>query len=87
MTLLKALDHPNVLRFIGILFQPGKLLTLITEYAGGGTLRQKIKRLSETFEWSLRVQIARDIAAGMVRQLLCNIHSGRNHFGYLNVRA
>lgn len=66
VTLLKALHHPNVLRFIGILFQPGKLLTLITEYAGGGTLRQKIKRLSEPFPWTLRVQIARDIAAGMV---------------------
>jgi len=68
VTLLKALDHPNVLRFIGILFQPGKLLTLITEYADGGTLRRKIKQLSQPFPWSLRVQIARDIAAGMVHQ-------------------
>ncbi|XP_065891451.1 LIM domain kinase 1-like [Dysidea avara] len=65
VTLLKALHHRNVLGFIGILFQPGKLLTLITEYAGGGTLRQKIKRFSEPFLWLLRVQIARDIAAGM----------------------
>lgn len=66
VTLLKALDHPNVLQFIGILFQPGKLLTLITEFAGGGTVRQKIKQLSEPFPWLLRVQIAHDIAAGMV---------------------
>lgn len=65
--LLKSLHHPNILQFIGILYKEGKVLVLITEYADGGTLRKIIKNTERLFPWYLRISIARDIAAGMVR--------------------
>ena len=43
--LLKSLNHPNILQFIGILVREGKNLVLITEYADGGTLRKTIKNV------------------------------------------
>ena len=43
--LLKSLNHPNILHFIGILVREGKNLVLITEYADGGTLRKTIKNV------------------------------------------
>ena len=64
--LLKSLNHPNILQFIGILYKEGKVLVLITEYADGGTLRKTIKNTERLFPWYLRISIARDIAAGMV---------------------
>lgn len=64
--LLKSLNHPNILQFIGILYKVGKVLVLITEYADGGTLRKTIKNTEKLFPWNLRISMARDIAAGMV---------------------
>ena len=57
--MLKSLNHPNILHFIGILYQEGKVLTVITgmshdshmmsfvciEFIGGGTLRKTIKKV------------------------------------------
>ena len=43
------------------------MLVLITEYADGGTLRKTIKNLEKPFPWHLRISIARDIVAGMVK--------------------
>lgn len=63
--LLKSLNHPNILQFIGILYKVGKVLVLITEYADGGTLRKTIKNTEKLFPWNLRISMARDIAAGM----------------------
>jgi serine/threonine protein kinase len=63
--LLKSLNHPNILQFIGILYKEGKVLVLITEYADGGTLRKTIKNTAKLFPWYLRISMARDIAAGM----------------------
>ena len=42
---------------------------LITEYADGGTLRKTIKNTAKLFPWYLRISMARDIAAGMVRKI------------------
>jgi LIM domain kinase 1 len=63
--LLKSLNHPNILQFIGILYKERKVLVLITEYADGGTLRKTIKNTERLFPMYLRISIARDIAAGM----------------------
>lgn len=41
---MRCLDHPNVLRFIGVLYRD-KRLNFITEYIKGGTLRSIIKDL------------------------------------------
>uniref|UniRef100_A0A673M669 LIM domain kinase 1 n=1 Tax=Sinocyclocheilus rhinocerous TaxID=307959 RepID=A0A673M669_9TELE len=59
---MRCLEHPNVLKFIGILYKD-KRLNLISEYVQGGTLRDTIQKLDHP--WKLRVSYAKDIAAGM----------------------
>nr|XP_033777665.1 LIM domain kinase 1 isoform X2 [Geotrypetes seraphini] len=61
---MRCLEHPNVLRFIGVLYKD-KRLNFITEYIKGGTLRGIIKSMDSHYPWSQRVSFARDIAAGM----------------------
>ncbi|KAM3869173.1 LIM domain kinase 1-like [Diretmus argenteus] len=61
---MRCLDHPNVLKFIG-LFYKDKRLNFISEYVQGGTLRETIKKMDNDFPWSMRVSFAKDIAAGM----------------------
>ncbi|OCT91474.1 LIM domain kinase 1-like isoform X2 [Xenopus laevis] len=61
---MRCLEHPNVLKFIGVLYKD-KRLNFITEYIPGGTLRRVIKGMDAHFPWNKRVIFARDIAAGM----------------------
>uniref|UniRef100_A0A8C6P9X7 LIM domain kinase 2 n=1 Tax=Nothobranchius furzeri TaxID=105023 RepID=A0A8C6P9X7_NOTFU len=58
---MRSLDHPHVLRFIGVLYKDKKL-NLITEYIEGGTLKDFIR---DTFPWEQRVSFAKSIASGM----------------------
>uniref|UniRef100_A0A3B4ZC33 LIM domain kinase 1 n=1 Tax=Stegastes partitus TaxID=144197 RepID=A0A3B4ZC33_9TELE len=55
---MRCLDHPNVLKFIGVLYKD-KRLNFIAEYIKGGTLREIIKKMVITMTF------AKDIAAGM----------------------
>ena len=64
VSILKSLNHKNVLQFIGILYR-GKKINLITEYITGGTLRQLIQNESHPIFWPERINWARDIASGM----------------------
>ncbi|XP_068572194.1 LIM domain kinase 1-like [Cebidichthys violaceus] len=61
---MRCLDHPNVLKFIG-LFYKDKRINFVSEYIQGGTLRETIVKMDEDFPWSTRVGYAKDIAAGM----------------------
>ncbi|XP_056140788.1 LIM domain kinase 1-like [Lampris incognitus] len=61
---MRCLDHPNVLKFIG-LFYKDKRLNVISEYVQGGTLRETIENMDKDFPWNVRVSFAKDIAAGM----------------------
>ncbi|KAI1902855.1 hypothetical protein AGOR_G00020580 [Albula goreensis] len=61
---MRCLDHPNVLKFIGILYKD-KRLNFIAEYIKGGTLREIIKKMDSKYPWKQRVSFAKDIAAGM----------------------
>ncbi|OPJ79406.1 hypothetical protein AV530_010163 [Patagioenas fasciata monilis] len=61
---MRCLEHPNVLKFIGVLYKE-KRLNFITEYIKGGTLRGLIKTMDSHYPWSQRVSFAKDIAAGM----------------------
>ncbi|XDV39107.1 hypothetical protein PO909_008394 [Leuciscus waleckii] len=61
---MRCLEHPNVLKFIGILYKD-KRLNLISEYVQGGTLRDTIQKMDWDHPWKLRVSYAKDIAAGM----------------------
>jgi NIMA (never in mitosis gene a)-related kinase len=40
--ILEALDHPNIIKFLGSFQQEG-LLHILMDYAEGGDLSQKIK--------------------------------------------
>lgn len=61
---MRCLDHPNVLKFIG-LFYKDKRINFVSEYIQGGTLRETIVKMDEKFPWNIRVGYAKDIAAGM----------------------
>ncbi|XP_059932384.1 LIM domain kinase 1a isoform X2 [Gadus macrocephalus] len=61
---MRCLEHPNVLKFIGVLYKD-KRLNFIAEYIKGGTLRELIMEMDSTFPWNKRVSFAKDIAAGM----------------------
>uniref|UniRef100_A0A665V3M6 LIM domain kinase 2 n=1 Tax=Echeneis naucrates TaxID=173247 RepID=A0A665V3M6_ECHNA len=60
---MRSLDHPHVLKFIGVLYKD-KRLNLITEYIEGGTLKDFI-RDTDPFSWEKRVSFAKSIASGM----------------------
>ncbi|XP_062329543.1 LIM domain kinase 1a isoform X1 [Osmerus eperlanus] len=61
---MRCLEHPNVLKFIGVLYKD-KRLNFIAEYIKGGTLREIIKKMDSNYPWNQRVSFAKDIAAGM----------------------
>uniref|UniRef100_A0A8C3AIY4 LIM domain kinase 2 n=1 Tax=Cyclopterus lumpus TaxID=8103 RepID=A0A8C3AIY4_CYCLU len=60
---MRCLEHPHVLKFIGVLYKD-KRLNLITEYIEGGTLKDFI-RDTDPFPWEQRVSFAKSIASGM----------------------
>lgn len=41
---MRSLDHPNVLKFIGVLYKDKKL-NLLTEYIEGGTLKDFLRNM------------------------------------------
>jgi serine/threonine protein kinase len=62
---LRNLNHPNVIKLMGIMFTKEKHLNLILEYISGGTLKDIIHNISNILPWKLRVGYAKDIAAAM----------------------
>lgn len=62
---LRHLNHPNIVRFMGVLFTKDNKLNLILEHVSGGTLKDIIHNLNTVLPWKLRVGYAKDIAAGM----------------------
>ena len=64
VAVLRSLHHSNVLRFIGVLYKDKKL-HLVTEFIGGGSLRELLHDSNELLPWEQRTSFAKDIAAGM----------------------
>ncbi|KAM6965238.1 LIM domain kinase 2 [Aplochiton taeniatus] len=60
---MRSLEHPHVLKFIGVLYKD-KRLNLITEFIEGGTLKDFIRDM-DPFPWEQRVSFAKSIASGM----------------------
>ncbi|CAN9501110.1 unnamed protein product [Ophioblennius macclurei] len=80
---MRCLDHPNVLKFIG-LFYKDKRIHFVSEYIQGGTLRETITKMDEDFPWNIRVSYAKDIAAGMAYLHSMNvIHRDLNSYNCL----
>ncbi|KAM4545400.1 LIM domain kinase 1-like [Odontesthes bonariensis] len=80
---MRCLDHPNVLKFIG-LFYKDKRIHFVSEYIQGGTLRETIIKMDKDFPWSTRVGYAKDIAAGMAYLHSMNvIHRDLNSYNCL----
>ncbi|XP_075687619.1 LIM domain kinase 2 isoform X2 [Rhinoderma darwinii] len=59
---MRLLDHPNVLRFIGVLYKDRRL-NLLTEFIECGTLKDFLR--GDTCPWEQKVSFAKDIACGM----------------------
>ncbi|XP_052757691.1 LIM domain kinase 1 isoform X2 [Galleria mellonella] len=64
VAVLRSLRHPNVLRFVGVLYKD-KRLHLVTEYVAGGTLHHLIQDPGVSLSWAARARLARDVAAGV----------------------
>lgn len=64
MATLKELQHPNVLKLLG-LCKHEDTLYIITEFVEGGDLRRHLKNHSLKLSWHLRVRIAKDCADAM----------------------
>ncbi|XP_077360794.1 LIM domain kinase 1-like isoform X1 [Festucalex cinctus] len=80
---MRCLDHPNVLKFIG-LFYKDKHIHFVSEYIQGGTLRESIAKMDNNFSWNVRVSYAKDIAAGMAYLHSMNvIHRDLNSYNCL----
>uniref|UniRef100_A0A7N6BNG8 LIM domain kinase 1 n=1 Tax=Anabas testudineus TaxID=64144 RepID=A0A7N6BNG8_ANATE len=80
---MRCLDHPNVLKFIG-LFYKDKRINFVSEYIQGGTLRETIVKMDKDFPWRIRVGYAKDIAAGMAYLHSMNvIHRDLNSYNCL----
>ncbi|XP_032086006.1 LIM domain kinase 2 isoform X2 [Thamnophis elegans] len=60
---MRSLEHPNVLKFIGVLYKDKKL-NLLTEYIEGGTLKDFLRN-ADPFPWEQKVSFAKGIAYGM----------------------
>ncbi|KAM6119691.1 LIM domain kinase 2 [Phoenicopterus ruber ruber] len=74
---MRSLDHPNVLKFIGVLYKDKKL-NLLTEYIEGGTLKDFLRN-ADPFPWQQKVSFAKGIASGMAYlHSMCIIHRDLN---------
>ncbi|XP_075071271.1 LIM domain kinase 2 isoform X2 [Mixophyes fleayi] len=59
---MRSLDHPNVLRFIGVLYKDRRL-NLLTEYIECGTLKDFLR--GDQCPWQQKVSFSKDISCGM----------------------
>ena len=65
--IISQLHHPNVVQFIGTCASPEGHFCLVTEFCGGGSLRQLIAENSAALLRSnLRNRVARDVCKAMV---------------------
>ncbi|WAR03148.1 LIMK1-like protein, partial [Mya arenaria] len=64
VSVLRSLDHPNVLKLLGVMYKDKKL-NLVTEFIEGGTLKEMLQNMNRHFSWLQKVTMAKDISSGM----------------------
>ncbi|KAH3891292.1 hypothetical protein DPMN_015385 [Dreissena polymorpha] len=64
VSVLKSLDHPNVLKLLGVMYKEKKL-NLVTEFIEGGTLKDLLQNIDISLSWQQKVTMAKDISSGM----------------------
>ncbi|XP_060561103.1 LIM domain kinase 2-like isoform X2 [Ruditapes philippinarum] len=64
VSVLRSLDHPSVLKLLGVMYKDKKL-NLVTEFIEGGTLKDLLQDQSKTLSWLQKVNMAKDISSGM----------------------
>ena len=79
--MLRSLDHPNVLKLLGVMYKDKKL-NLVTEFVDGGTLKDLLHDTSKHISNLKKVNMARDISSGMV-SIHAQVQSGERWSGHL----
>jgi len=64
VSVLRSLDHPNVLKLLGVMYKDKKL-NLVTEFIEGGTLKEHLQDLNRPLSWLQKVIMGKDISSGM----------------------
>lgn len=62
--MMNKLSHPNIIKFYGVCISNGQMHALI-EYINGGSLDQLLLDHTVRLAWTLRIQIACDMAKGL----------------------
>ncbi|EFA82235.1 LISK family protein kinase [Heterostelium album PN500] len=73
IAVLKNIQHPNIVQFIGVYYENENVLPamisnqtwIVTEFVPGGNLHEKIKDSAKQFPLSLRFKLSLDIALAM----------------------
>ncbi|XP_071799692.1 dual specificity testis-specific protein kinase 1-like [Asterias amurensis] len=72
--LLKKLQHPNIIKLLGVCAHESNIHALI-EYMNGGDLSKTLLDMNIYLSWPARIRIAKDIASGMsYLHMHCIIH-------------
>lgn len=64
VSVLRSLDHPNLLKLLGVMYKDKKL-NLVIEYIEGGALKDLLQDLTRPLSWLQKVVMAKDISSGM----------------------
>lgn len=64
--IMRLLDHPNIVKFLGVCVTDTEQLFPLIEYINGGTLEDFLQNDSLQIPWITRLSLALDIASGMV---------------------